>query len=804
MKNTRFMERLFSATREGDEELTQQVADDIETAKAVGEVDTDEVKYENAGNGQVAITDKENGEVTLAEQGPDGNYDLSPLQVTGQLEGFIHPGMDGVTPGSQQGEMDEHAGYHIPEGSISGIDELSWEDYGDGCCEGCGEKSFSVYSDNFVVQKIFSDQEFCERVFSEVIESEETAKVGDLKIEKCDDEDNCVIVTSESTGDQAKVTLEDDEMEVTELDSKNFSDEEEQYDPLHVVGVDVTNHMIVDAPEYDEESAQALVERLTESGVDGCQIFDSADEARDYAFELLGGLDVKSLDHVDEPEEVAFSDLYGFRHSGYVTKFYTDNTEYMDRSFSENLNDLEVSREELEDAIENGDQIENDTEIITPIDAKSAVIEDKESGEFTKAVIDSATTELVPLSRSEARDLTANIEVDEDSEEDEDEEKSFSDVWTDDTETRFFSENEILTEYMTRLFSGDSDEEAIEDAIENGDQVENDTEIITPIDAKTAVIEDKESGEFTKAVMDDEDIDLSPISEEEAEELTANLEIEDTDEDEDEEKDFSDVWTDDTETRFFSENEILTEYMTRLFTEESDEEAIEDAIENGDQVENDTEVITPIDAKTAVVEDKESGEFTKAVMDEDGIDLTPISEEEAEELTEDLEIEDTDKDEDKNFSFYEDPILDKFFADVVDQTAAQAAQAQMAPQQMMAPQQQMMAPQQSAAQAPIQPTEDGGYVMEEQPSIEMIEDKAIAAVQSIQAAAAEAEAMIMNAKAAPMEQVEPDLQEAQFSYYFDDYEDDLKDRMFSDAEYVEYEEVKPDTLVSFLSDVINK
>jgi hypothetical protein len=63
----------------------------------------------------------------------------------------------------------------------------------------------------------------------------------------------------------------------------------------------------------------------------------------------------------------------------------------------------------------------------------------------------------------------------------------------------------------------------------------------------------------------------------------------------------------------------------------------------------------------------------------------------------------------------------------------------------------------------------------------------------------------MNAKAAPMQQVEPDLQEAQFSYYFDDYEDDLKDRMFSDAEYVEYEEdAKPDTLVSFLSDVINK
>ena len=44
MKNTRFMDRLFSAVEENDEELAKQVAKDIEDAKANGSVDTEEVK----------------------------------------------------------------------------------------------------------------------------------------------------------------------------------------------------------------------------------------------------------------------------------------------------------------------------------------------------------------------------------------------------------------------------------------------------------------------------------------------------------------------------------------------------------------------------------------------------------------------------------------------------------------------------------------------------------------------------------------------------------------------------------------
>ena len=58
--------------------------------------------------------------------------------------------------------------------------------------------------------------------------------------------------------------------------------------------------------------------------------------------------------------------------------------------------------------------------------------------------------------------------------------------------------------------------------------------------------------------------------------------------------------------------------------------------------------------------------------------------------------------------------------------------------------------------------------------MEEVEDKALAAVQSIKAAAEEAAAAIMDAKAAPVEGVEPDIQEAQFSerYFSDDEAED--------------------------------
>ena len=302
MKNTRLMDRLFSSTDEKDEELNQQVANDIEEAKKNGEVDTDELKFKDEGNGTVSILDKENGETTMAERAEDGNYELYPAEYnpTEQPEGFIHPAEDGVTPGNQQGASDEHVENHLEGQGVAESNEPSnveetaqmGPEATEETCPECGkepcecgkeneEKSFCD-STNTVVQRIFSDQEFCERLFSEVIESEETAKVGDLKIEKVDDD--AVVVTDENSGDQAKVELSDDEMHVTELDSKNFSEEgaeeyEDEYAPLHVVGVDSFNHVLVDAPEYDPESAQELAQQLTEDGVDAVQIFDNESEA---------------------------------------------------------------------------------------------------------------------------------------------------------------------------------------------------------------------------------------------------------------------------------------------------------------------------------------------------------------------------------------------------------------------------------------------------------------------------------------------------------------------------------------------
>ena len=500
MKNTRFMEVLFSAVENNDEELTSQVASDIEAAKKNGVVDTDEVKYESNGDGSVSITDKETGEVTVAENAEDESetYDLYPAEMDQQIEGYIHPEMDGVTPGRQQGAPDEMVESHmdgssvispnLPDGGLNPMagHEGCVEDLAiqgpDGCCDD-SQREFSVSTDNTVVLKIFSDQEFCERVFSEVIESEETAKVGDLKVEKLPEED-AVLVTSESTGDQAKVEFDGEDMNVTELDSKNFSIEE-QYESLHVVGVDPINHVIVDAPEYCPESAQELVERLSEQGVEAVQIFDNPEDARDYAISLLNNLGVEDEEDVEEPEQAEFSD-----HTIYLTKFYSSNTVYMDKLFSEVVNGVETSQAAIEDAISNGDQIENDDEIITPIDSKSAVVEDKESGEFTKVTLDGDSLNADPISEDEAEELTDHLAVS-DEEDDEDEEKDFSDIYCNEAETKFFSENEYMTNYMVRLFSEEADSEDIEKAIEDGEQIETDDEIITPVDAKTAVIEDR-------------------------------------------------------------------------------------------------------------------------------------------------------------------------------------------------------------------------------------------------------------------------------------------------------------------------
>lgn len=807
MKNTRFMEVLFSAVENKDEELANQVAKDIEDAKANGSVDTDEVKYENMGDGKVSVTDKENGEVTIVEKASDESdtYDMYPADQDEQIEGYLHPGTDGVTPGQQVGAPDEKVKDHMDGKSViapnmpcGGLNPEAGHEKSVEVTAQEGpqpeaeeeEKEFSVSTDNSVVLRIFSDQEYCERLFSEVIESEETAKVGDLKVEKVPGEE-AVVVTSQSTGDQAKVEMDGEDMNITELDSKNFS-EEEQYDPLFIVGVDPINHIIVDSPVYTEEDAQELIQSLTEKGVEGCQVFEDPAEARDYAISLLEGLGVQHEDDIEEPVQAEFSD-----HTIYVTGFNTpDHSEFMCRCFSESLNGVRDIQDTIEDAIENGDEIETDNEIITPIDSKTAVVEDKNSDEFTKVSLEGAELELEKINENQAQELTDHIAVSEE-EVDEDEEKKFSeieryfsdvdgDIYSDETETKFFSENEELTNYMIRLYSEESDSAEIEKAIENGEQIENETEVITPIDSKTAIVEDKENGEFTKAEIDDDNVEVHPISEEEADKLTEGLAVEDNDEDEDdddeeEEKEFSEIaerlfsdyegeiYCDDAETKFFSENEKFTSYMERLFSGDCDCKDVEEAIENGKQVETDKEIITPIDSKSAVVEDKDNGEFTKATMTKDDIEVHPLTEEEADNLTDGLAVEGGEK------KFSEDPIMNKFFSDVMGMgNAAPVTPATPVPAGSVDPNTPVIpVADPNAVPAPEAPVAADGSMAGSVPTVEAIEDKALAAVQSIRAVADEAANQIMEAKAAPAPVGKEDLKEAQFSEKMNDKNDTL-------------------------------
>lgn len=717
MAITKFMEVMFSASAAEDEELLNQTASDIEAAKKDGKVvdEDNQITYVNLGEGVVqAVDEGHGGEITLISTSEDGNYDLAPGNPaiqSEQLEGYLHPEVDDkVEVGAQQGEKDEKAEEHMtgedviapnkedgglnPEaGQEKTVEETAQEGSEDGeKCPECGnepctceeegdedeeeEKEFSVSTDNTVVLRVFSDQEFCERLFSEVIDTEESTKIGDLKIEKVEGED-AVVVTDCETGDAAKVTLDGEEMDIQELDQKElckqYSEEDDEftdegaegYNQLHVVGVDPFNHVIVDAEEYEEDSAAELADRLTEDGVDAVQIFDNATDARDYAIDLLGSLGVEDSEDIEEPVQAEYSD-----HTIYLTKFYSNHTDYMMKVFSEAVNDVEASQAVIEDAIQNGDEIEVDTEIITPVDSKTAIVEDKENGELTKVTIEDEEMSLDPISKAEAEELTDHLEVEEEGE--------------------------------------DEDEDVENDTINGAD---------------------------------------------------------DEDEDEDE-KDFSDIWTNDAQTRFFSENEEMTDYMVRIFSEEADQNEIEKAIAEGEQIENDTEVITPVDSKTAIVEDKESGEFTKAVLDDDDIDMTAISEEEADELTDGLAVEDTDEDEDEEKKTEEEEkefsTLDKFFAEVVaggNQEEPEIIQAVVDPK--------------TGKLVPFKEESEA-------PSVEAIEDKALQAVQSIQEAAAEASAQILEAKQAPIENQEEDLQEAQFSE---------KEKTFSNTN---------DTLISWL------
>ena len=759
MNTTRLMDRLFSATEKSESGVLDMMERDFSEVLQNGTLETDELIMKAYSDGSIEITDKETGEKTLAEpnQDEEGNtiYDLSPVEgPTEQLEGELHPevnAMGGVNRGKQTGTPDERVKDHmtIEQQVKEGVnpragEEPAFKEIGEGdVCPECGknpcdcdkddeEKEFSIIaSENEVIQRIYSDVEFCVRVFSEVIESEETAKVGDLKVEKLPDEENAVVVTSESTGDQAKVELRDGEMEVTELESKalsrsfseegeeeeamEYSDENDQYLPYFIVGVEPINHIIASTYAYDEESAYEIARRLTEDGLQGVEILEDEDAARDYADQLLSDLDATEVE--EEAEEAMYSDME--ESVIYLNRYFTDTTYFMDRCFSETLDGVSDMQDALEDVINNQEEVKEGDTTVTPVDEKTAVI--SEGDEFTKVTLEGEDKMcLENISEEEYEDLTDNSSETEDQK-----------VYSNQAETKFFSENEYLTTYMQRLFSEEASEKDIEEAIEKQEtkEVENDTTII-PVSETEAIVKD-ESGdepEYSIAVLDDETVEINPIDAEEAEDMI-------------EEKEYSGIYCDEDETRFFSENECLTDYMQRLFTDSSDSAEIEKAIEEDKVIDNDTEKITPIDEETAIIEDKESGEFTKATMDEEKLDVEPIDEEEAMEMIKEKE--------EKSFTYVKDPMLDKFFTDALgpkENEQPQVVQAVVDPK--------------TGQLVPYNPEEEAGNP---QLSVEAIEDKALAAIQSIQAAVNEGEAQILNAKAAPAENQEQNLQEAQFS-----------------------------------------
>ena len=759
MNTTRLMDRLFSATEKSESGVLDMMERDFSEVLQNGTLETDELIMRAYSDGSIEITDKETGEKTLAEpnQDEEGNtiYDLSPVEEpTEQLEGELHPevnAMGGVNRGKQTGTPDERVKDHmtIEQQIKEGVnpragEEPAFKEIGEGdVCPECGknpcdcdkddeEKEFSIIaSENEVIQRIYSDVEFCVRVFSEVIESEETAKVGDLKVEKLPDEENAVVVTSESTGDQAKVELRDGEMEVTELESKalsrsfseegeeeeamEYSDENDQYLPYFIVGVEPINHIIASTYAYDEESAYEIARRLTEDGLQGVEILEDEDAARDYADQLLSDLDATEVE--EEAEEAMYSDME--ESVIYLNRYFTDTTYFMDRCFSETLDGVSDMQYALEDVINNQEEVKEGETTVTPVDEKTAVI--SEGDEFTKVTLEGEDKMcLENISKEEYEDLTNNSSETEDQK-----------VYSNQAETKFFSENEYLTTYMQRLFSEEASEKDIEEAIEKQEtkEVENDTTII-PVSETEAIVKD-ESGdepEYSIAVLDDETVEVNPIDAEKAEDMI-------------EEKEYSGIYCDEDETRFFSENECLTDYMQRLFTDSSDSAEIEKAIEEDKVIDNDTEKITPIDEETAIIEDKENGEFTKATMDEEKLDVEPIDEEEAMKMIEEKE--------EKSFTYVKDPMLDKFFTDALgpkENEQPQVVQAVVDPK--------------TGQLVPYNPEEEAGNP---QLSVEAIEDKALAAIQSIQAAVNEGEAQILNAKAAPAENQEQNLQEAQFS-----------------------------------------
>lgn len=516
MSKTKFMEVMFSAVDNGNEALTEQVANDIEDAKRNGEVDTDEVTYINLGSGKVMVIDNVNQEATIVE-GSGDEYEMEAMPDH-ELDKFLHT-LDGT-------KVDDNI-----------HDRQTVQ-----------EREFSVRTNNTAVLRFFSDQEYYEKVVNDVVDSEETAVVGNIQVDKVGDDE--VVITDRKTGDQAKVTLDGDEMEVEELEEKHlsreFSESFEEFEPMFIVGIDKASNTLIDAPVYSEEDAENMKDYLESLGAEGVRVFEDPDDARDYAHTLMS---VSDTIEAEEPEQAEFSNR-----ELYFTKLYSERdleevNGYMARLYSEAEEGISDSQDDIEDAIESGEQVETDDVVITPIDDKTAVVEDKDNSEYTKVTLEEGSLDTESLTERQADKLMKDIEVesDDDDDDDEEEEKEFS---------------EYYTRVMHKLFSEENDElpvtqAKIEDAIKSGEQIEDGDILITPVDDETAVIEDKKNDEHTKVTLDGEDLDTEAITEEEADELLEDIDVDhdtavDEDEEDDDDDDEEEDGDDDDEEREFS------------------------------------------------------------------------------------------------------------------------------------------------------------------------------------------------------------------------------------------------------------
>lgn len=391
---TRFMTVMFSASEKGDEELLNQVAGDIQAAKENGsfEDENGEMSYKDLGDKGVLAVDNENGEQTLIHNEMIQNGD----------DVFI--------------EMEKIPDYCVEDQSHPEV----VEEEGSMVVNPMAEKEFSVTSNNTAVLRIFSDQDLVETVAGTVGRTEQDAVVGDLKFEKDSDTD-AVIVTDMSSGDQAMVDLEGENMKVTELDQKNFktySNKEnmniigrrkvfsnaEQYEPIFVVAIDPINKVLVNSPVYSEAAANDLAGKLAERGLVGIQIFANPDEGRDYALQLLTGEGAESI-APEEEMEVAYSD-----NTVIANRYFSDRTRFMNRLFSEVEDNVTDHMDAVESAISEGEQVETEDFVITPVDDTTAVVEDKDNGEYTVAEIEGEDLNVDQIDEDQAHEMLANVE----------------------------------------------------------------------------------------------------------------------------------------------------------------------------------------------------------------------------------------------------------------------------------------------------------------------------------------------------------------------------------------------------------